>query len=85
MSVKHAKFVELEPTVFNDDELTAFFKECDSFRYAIFKCYLMSGLRKAELESLNWEDVDFKAGTISVSAQAGFHAQRLGAAHNRDS
>jgi integrase len=72
VSVKHAKFVELEPTVFNDDVLTAFFKECDSFRYAIFKCYLMSGLRKAELESLNWEDVDFKAGTISVSPKPDF-------------
>jgi hypothetical protein len=52
--------------VFNDDELDAFFNECDGYRYAIFKTYLMAGLRKAELENLTWDDVDFMAGIIRV-------------------
>jgi integrase len=70
--VKDAKFVEMEPTVFNNDELKAFFGQCDLFRYAIFKRYLMSGLRKGELESFSWDDVDFKAGTITVSPKPDF-------------
>jgi integrase len=72
VTVKDAKFTELEPTVFNEDELKAFFDACSPFQFAVFKCYLMSGLRKAELENLEWTDVDFKAGTISVSPKPGF-------------
>jgi hypothetical protein len=66
ITVKDGKYTEPEPTVFNDDELKAFFEHCDSWRFAIFKCYLMSGIRKAELENLMWEDVDFTAGIIRV-------------------
>jgi integrase len=72
VTVKDAKFTELEPTVHNDDELSAFFKECTPFQTAVFKCYLMSGLRKAELENLEWDDVDFTAGTVTVSPKADF-------------
>jgi len=72
VTVKDAKFTELEPTVHNDDELSAFFKECTLFQFAVFKCYLMSGLRKAELENLEWDDVDFTAGTVTVSPKADF-------------
>lgn len=40
----------------------------------------MSGLRKAELEHLEWDDIDFKAGTITVSPKLDFtpkdHEQR---------
>ena len=67
--MRDAKFTELEPTVYSDDELTEFFKHCDSWRTAIFKTYLMAGLRKAELENLTWDDVDLKAGTIRVSSK----------------
>jgi integrase len=69
VTVKDAKFTELEPTVYTDDELKAFFDNCTSFQFAVFKTYLMSGLRKAELENLQWTDVDLKAGTISVNAK----------------
>jgi integrase len=72
VTVKDAKLTELEPTVFNDNELKAFFAECTPFQIAVFKTYWMSGLRKAELENLEWTDVDFKAGTITVSPKAGF-------------
>jgi integrase len=67
VTVKDAKFTELEPTVYNDGELSAFFKECTPFQFAAFKCYLMSGLRKAELENLEWDDVDFTACIIRVT------------------
>jgi integrase/recombinase XerD len=32
----------------------------------------MSGLRKQELESLEWDDVSFEAGTLKVCAKPGF-------------
>jgi len=72
VTVKDAKFVEFEPTVYGDDELENFFKKCTPFQTAVFKTYLMSGLRKQELENLEWTDVDFKAGTITVSPKPGF-------------
>jgi len=58
--------------VFNDDELAAFFKECDAYHHAIFKTYLMAGLRKQELENLEWSGVDFTAGTVTVSPKPDF-------------
>jgi integrase len=70
VTVKDAKFTELEPTVYNDVELTAFFEECTPFHFAVFKAYLQAGLRKAELENLTWDDVDFEAGVIRVTAKS---------------
>ena len=67
ITVKDMKFTEQEVSVFNDDEWKAFFEHCDGYRLAIFKTYLMAGLRKAELENLMWEDVDFTAGIIRVT------------------
>ncbi len=72
VTVKDAKYVELEPEVYSDDELKRFFKACTPFQSAVFKCLLMAGLRKAELESLTWDDINFGAGTIKVSAKPGF-------------
>jgi integrase len=74
VTVKDAKYVESEPVVYTDTELEKFFKHCkrDKFLTAVFKTLLMSGLRKQELESLTWDDVDFEEGTISVTAKPGF-------------
>jgi integrase len=72
VTVKDARYVETEPEVYDDDELAAFFNSCGPFHLAVFKTLLMSGLRKAELESLTWEDVDFKAGALKVRAKRGF-------------
>jgi len=72
VTVKDAKFNELEPEVYDEKELRAFFRACNSFQLAVFKTLLMSGLRKQELENLTWEDVNFTAGTLKVSAKAGF-------------
>jgi integrase len=69
VTVRDAKFTELEPTVYSDDELMEFFRHCDSRRTAIFKTYLMAGLRKAELENLTWDDVDLRAGIIRVASK----------------
>ncbi|HTR27394.1 MAG TPA: site-specific integrase [Terriglobales bacterium] len=74
VTVKDAKYVETEPHVYTEAELKKFFEACadNKFLTAVFKCLLMSGLRKQELESLTWDDVDFDSGTISVTAKPGF-------------
>jgi len=72
VTVKDAKYVELEPEVYDEKELKAFFAACNPFQHAVFNTLLMSGLRKQELESLMWDDVDFVSGTIKVSAKPGF-------------
>jgi integrase/recombinase XerD len=85
VTVKDGKFVEKEPEVFTDAELDRFFKEClwwkggaqgyyrQPFYEFVFKTYLMSGLRKQELENLEWPDVDFDKSTLKVSAKPGFN------------
>ena len=72
VTVKDAKYVELEPEVYSQSELDAFFAACNPFQFAVFKTLLMSGLRKQELENLTLDDVDYDAGTLKVCAKEGF-------------
>jgi len=72
VTVKDARYVELEPEVYGEEELKKFFKACNPFQLAVFKTLLMAGLRKQELEGLTWDDVDFEVGTLKVSAKPGF-------------
>jgi integrase/recombinase XerD len=72
VTVKDAKFVELEPEIYDEADLERFFANCNAFQFAVFQTLLMSGLRKQELENLTWDDVNFTVGTITVSASAGF-------------
>jgi integrase len=72
VSVKDAKFTELEPVVYHQEELDKFFAACTPFQLLVFKTYLMSGLRKQELEHLEWTDVNFTVGTLTVSPKPGF-------------
>jgi integrase len=72
VTVKDAKYVEIEPEVYTPEELEKFFAACNGFQLLVFKTFLMSGLRKQELESLEWPDINFTAGTLKVSAKPGF-------------
>jgi integrase len=69
---RDGKYEEKEPEVYTDDELKKFFEHCSPFHYAVFKTYLMSGLRRKELENLTWDCVDLKAGTLRVEAKGDF-------------
>ena len=69
---RDAKYVELEPEIYTGDELKKFFEHCDSFQHAVFSTYLMSGLRRKELENLTWDCVDLNAHTLKVEAKDGF-------------
>lgn len=72
VTVSDAKYVEREPEVYDQKELDAFFAKCNTFQTAVFKSLLMSGMRKQELESLTWKDVNFERGTIKIAAKPGF-------------
>jgi integrase/recombinase XerD len=72
VTMKDAKFTELEPEIYDEDDLKKFFAACNPFQFRIFKTLLMSGLRKQELENLEWSDVNFTTGTITVSPKEGF-------------
>jgi integrase/recombinase XerD len=72
VTVKDAKFVEQEPEVYNEEDLKKFFEACGPFHLAVFKTFLMSGLRKQELENLTHQDISYHAGTLKVCAKPGF-------------
>jgi integrase len=69
---RDGKYEEKEPEVYTEDELKKFFEHCNPFQHAVFKTYLMSGLRRKELENLTWDCVDLKASTLRVEAKGDF-------------
>lgn len=72
VTVKYAKFTEREPQVYTDDELEVFFAACSDFHSRVFHTLLMAGLRKQEMENLEWPDVSFVTGVLSVRGKATF-------------
>jgi len=72
VTVKDAKFVEREPEVYTDDEIDAFLKACGTFHSLVFNTLLMAGLRKQEMENLEWQDINFTTGTLSVRGKKTF-------------
>lgn len=72
VTVKDAKYVETEPEVYDQDDLDKFFAACNPFHLRVFKTLLWAGLRKQEMEYLEWTDLSYTAGTIKVQAHDGF-------------
>ena len=63
------KYVTQEPESYEDEELAAFFKACDTEERVFFEFYLMTGFRKKEVTFCTWQDVDLKHGVIRVTAK----------------
>jgi len=72
VTVKDGRFVEKEPEVYTDDDLDAFFKACSPFHARVFNTLLMAGLRKQEMESLEWTDINFERGTLAIRGKKDF-------------
>lgn len=72
VTVKDAKFVEREPEIYTDDEIDVFLAACGPFHALVFNTLLMAGLRKQEMENLDWPDINFTAGTLSVRGKKTF-------------
>jgi hypothetical protein len=85
VTIKDGKFTELEPTVFNEDELKAFFAACNPFQFAVFKGYLMAGLRKQELENFGMDGRGLQGGHHRRVAEAGVRSEGLGTTEYRGS
>jgi integrase len=72
VTVKDAKFVEREPVVYTDEELEWFFEACSPFYSRVFHTLLMAGLRKQEMENLEWPDINFTNAVLSVRGKKTF-------------
>jgi integrase len=72
VTVKDAKFTEREPEVYTDDQLEVFFAACFEFHSRVFHTLLMAGLRKQEMENLEWPHINFATGFLSVRGKATF-------------
>jgi integrase len=58
--------VDKKPRFLSKEESKALLENCDSFVYTIFFTFLHTGMRKAELENLTWNDIDFGRRKIKI-------------------
>lgn len=65
--VKAPKVPKHEMRVWNEEQLTQFFREFQNPRYhTFFFLAATTGMRRGELLGLKWEDIDFENGKLSV-------------------
>ena len=72
-SVEYPKIFRKTLEVYNDEEVRQFFhalqKEPPQIK-AMLLCALLLGLRRGEIVALQWSDIDFDKGTLSVNKSA---------------
>jgi integrase len=59
-----------KPVAYADDQLRHFFAACDYWEKALFALALSSGLRRGELQTLRWSDLDLARRRVHVTAKA---------------
>ncbi|MCH9024014.1 MAG: tyrosine-type recombinase/integrase [candidate division Zixibacteria bacterium] len=65
--VKPLKVNDSKPVRFlSDKEVSKFLNACPADLYPIYFTFLNTGMRKAELENLEWDDVDLKRRKIKI-------------------
>lgn len=57
------------PMAYPDADLKKFFAACDDWERTFFALALSSGLRRGELETLHWSDLDLARRRVHVSAK----------------
>ncbi len=60
------------PQTYSQEELDRLFAVCDSIDCAIFKTFLLTGLRRNELRFLAHDDIDYKKTEVHVTAKEEF-------------
>ena len=66
-NVKKLKVIDSKPIRFlSKQECQRLLEACPEDLYPIYFTFLNTGMRKAELENLEWDDVDFKRGKIKI-------------------
>jgi integrase len=58
-----------QPVAYPDAELQQFFKVCDDWEQAFFTLALSTGLRRGELQTLHWSDLDTVGKRVHVRAK----------------
>ena len=65
--VKRLKITDTKPMRFlTEPECRKLLTACPSDLYPIFYTFLSTGMRKSELEHLEWTDIDFERGKIKI-------------------
>ena len=68
--VRLPKQEKREPVVVDGDDLKAYLSAIQGHQYEIpLTLYLFTGMRKNELLGLQWRDIDWEAGTITIARQ----------------
>jgi integrase/recombinase XerD len=57
------------PVAYADAELQKFFAQCDDWERAFFSLALATGLRRGELQTLHWSDLDLAHQRVHVRAK----------------
>jgi integrase/recombinase XerD len=58
------------PVAYSDEELKKFFAKCNEWERAFFSLALSTGLRRGELQTLHWSDLDLTHHRVHVRAKA---------------
>ncbi|MEW5922780.1 MAG: tyrosine-type recombinase/integrase [Candidatus Zixiibacteriota bacterium] len=65
--IKKLKVIDSKPLKFlSVEECQKFLNACPPDLYPIYFTFLNTGMRKAELENLEWDDIDFKRKKIKI-------------------
>lgn len=68
-----------ELTPLDDTQISAFLRAIHGARFeALLTVTLFTGMREGEVLGLTWDNVDFNAGTVTISKQALLHARDAG-------
>jgi integrase len=57
------------PVAYSDEDLRKFFEQCDAWEKALFSLAVSTGLRRGELQTLHWSDLDLSRQRLHVRAK----------------
>jgi site-specific recombinase XerD len=63
------KTADKQIEIYTPDEMQRFFDACTEDERLLFQAFLLTGFRSEEIATLNWADIHYTTGKISVSAK----------------
>ena len=68
-NVKKIRTSRKPPRFFSKEELKAIFDHCDDFERALYSTLLYTGIRRGELQFLEWHDINLEEGVIKIQVK----------------